>query len=78
MASLKHLEKRKAAQLDRIERKLDLLLKASGMSLEETEPVQEEPTGEGKDANPEAGDPEGEQPEAGEAEDAKPRNRKNK
>lgn len=68
MASLKHLEKRKAAQLDRIEQKLDLLLKAAGIVVEETQPVVEETplTGEG-----EGDTPEGEQPESD-----KPRSRK--
>jgi hypothetical protein len=56
MASLKHIEKVRAAQLDRIERKLDALLKQAGISLVETAPVVE--VGE-----PEGSEPEGEQPE---------------
>ncbi len=68
MASLKHLEKRKAAQLDRIERKLDLLLKQAGISFDEPAPAEGE--------QPEASEPEGEtQPAEGEQPD-KPRNKK--
>jgi len=56
MASPKHIEKVRAAQLDRIERKLDALLKQAGISLVETAPVVEA-------FEPEDSEPEGEQPE---------------
>ncbi len=60
MASLKHIEKVRAAQLDRIERKLDALLKAQGIKLEEPAPAPA--------AEPEPETSEGEQPEEGKPE----------